>query len=85
MQTPRNGVGRSDDIVKIAVDARELRGRRTGVGRYLHEVLRSLAQSSRAAAHEFVLCSPGPLDVSAYMPLHISTLVSPGRACGGSS
>jgi glycosyltransferase involved in cell wall biosynthesis len=47
--------------VRIGIDARELCGQPTGVGRYLAGLLEQWSQSDRAAAHEFVLYAPGPL------------------------
>ena len=44
--------------MKIAVDARELDGRPTGVGRYLSEILGAWKSLPEAAAHEIVLCRP---------------------------
>jgi glycosyltransferase involved in cell wall biosynthesis len=44
--------------MKIAIDARELRGKPTGVGRYLAELLNAWKSIPAAAAHEFVLLSP---------------------------
>jgi len=44
--------------MRIAVDARELVGRPTGVGRYLAEILRAWGDLAGAHAHEFVLCAP---------------------------
>jgi glycosyltransferase involved in cell wall biosynthesis len=44
--------------MKIAVDARELIGRATGVGRYLAELLAVWSREPSAAAHEFVLIAP---------------------------
>jgi len=41
--------------MKIAIDARELRGKPTGVGRYLSELLAAWKAMPAAAAHEFVL------------------------------
>ena len=41
--------------MRIGIDARELGGRATGVGRYLGGLLREWAGDSRARAHEFVL------------------------------
>jgi glycosyltransferase involved in cell wall biosynthesis len=65
--------------LRIAIDARELEGHRTGVGRYLHEVLRAWARDPDAGAHEFVLCSTGALDRQAYEGLRITSIVEPGR------
>ena len=45
--------------MKIAVDARELDGNPTGVGRYLSAaILESWATLPEASAHEIVLCRP---------------------------
>jgi glycosyltransferase involved in cell wall biosynthesis len=50
--------------MRIGIDARELGGRATGVGRFLGGLLRVWSNSSFAAAHEFVLYSPQPLEIS---------------------
>lgn len=49
--------------MRIGIDARELGGRPTGVGRYLASILREWAASgaARAAGHEIVLYVPAPL------------------------
>jgi glycosyltransferase involved in cell wall biosynthesis len=44
--------------MNIAIDARELRGKPTGVGRYLAELLNAWKTMPAASAHEFVLLSP---------------------------
>jgi glycosyltransferase involved in cell wall biosynthesis len=44
--------------MRIGIDARELSGRATGVGRYLGGLLREWAADSRNRAHEFVLYAP---------------------------
>ncbi len=49
--------------MRIGIDARELCGRPTGVGRYLSGLLRHWAAGERARAHEFVLYAHAPLDV----------------------
>jgi glycosyltransferase involved in cell wall biosynthesis len=64
--------------VRIAIDSRELAGHPTGVGRYLSELLRAWGESSAAAAHEFVLCSPEALNFDAFGHLNASTRVAPG-------
>lgn len=43
--------------MKIAIDARELGGAATGVGRYLRGILTAWNELPGAAAHEFVLCT----------------------------
>ena len=50
--------------MRIGVDARELSGRATGVGRYLGGLLRAWSEDERARRHEFVLYSPRELSVS---------------------
>jgi glycosyltransferase involved in cell wall biosynthesis len=63
--------------VRIAIDARELIGKPTGVGRYLAQVIEAWRALPGAAAHDFVLCSPQPLTL-AVSPLRVNTLVEPG-------
>jgi glycosyltransferase involved in cell wall biosynthesis len=46
--------------MRIGIDARELAGRVTGVGRYLAGLLREWSGSERARTHEFVLYGPAP-------------------------
>ena len=46
--------------MRIAIDARELQGKPTGVGRYLSEILAAWKDLPAAAAHELILCAPGP-------------------------
>lgn len=53
--------------MKILVDARELAGRPTGVGRYLAELLQRWNVPAVTQAHEFVLCAPA-LPASAHAP-----------------
>jgi glycosyltransferase involved in cell wall biosynthesis len=74
--------------MRIAIDARELSDRPTGVGRYLAEILRAWADLPAAQAHEFVLCAPEPVNALAAEAfakaapaaerLRISTLTYPG-------
>ena len=45
--------------MRIAVDARELAGKPTGVGRFLAEILAAWKTMPDAQAHEFILCAPG--------------------------
>jgi glycosyltransferase involved in cell wall biosynthesis len=44
--------------LRIAIDARELRGKPTGVGRYLAETLAAWKTLPEIAAHDVVLCAP---------------------------
>lgn len=53
--------------MRVAIDARELQGQPTGVGRYLSEILQAWCRLPAAAAHEFVLCSPQPVDLAPYL------------------
>jgi glycosyltransferase involved in cell wall biosynthesis len=50
--------------MRIGIDARELCGRSTGVGRYLGGLLKEWAADERARAHEFVLYAPGAIELS---------------------
>ena len=62
----------------IAIDARELAGRPTGVGRYLAELLRAWDSLPGAVAHEFALCAPAPVTTPPLPHLRVSQHVSPG-------
>ena len=44
--------------MRIGIDARELCGNPTGVGRYLGGLLAAWAEDARAQHHEFVLYAP---------------------------
>ena len=44
--------------MRIAIDARELHGKPTGVGRYLSEILAAWKGLPAAAAHEFIMDFP---------------------------
>jgi glycosyltransferase involved in cell wall biosynthesis len=46
--------------MRIAIDARELAGRPTGVGRYLAEILREWAGMPEARRHAYILCAESP-------------------------
>ena len=50
--------------MRIGIDARELCGRPTGVGRYLNGLLAVWAVDDRARRHEFVLYAPEALTLS---------------------
>ena len=65
--------------MKIAIDARELAGRSTGVGRYLAEILRAWAQLPAAGAHEIVLCAPEPIPLPFAGVLSIDVRTAGGR------
>ena len=64
--------------MRIAVDARELAGRPTGVGRYLAEILDAWAQMPAAAAHEFVLCATEAIQ-RVPAALRVTMSIEPGR------
>jgi glycosyltransferase involved in cell wall biosynthesis len=64
--------------VILAVDARELAGRPTGVGRYLAELLRAWDSLPGALGHEFALCATAPVTTPPLPHLRISQHVSPG-------
>lgn len=67
--------------LRIGVDARELLGATTGVGRYLGELLRNWTARADAAGRRFLLYSPEPLP----MPLPEGTVehrVLPARSRG---
>lgn len=64
--------------MRIAIDARELTGRPTGVGRYLSQVLAAWTTLPQAAEHEFVLCASEPLDLSPFAGLRTSTIAAAG-------
>jgi len=61
----------------IAVDARELAGDRTGVGRYLEQLLAHWNGMAEAARHHFTLISPTPISHAA-SALSVTHLVVPG-------
>jgi glycosyltransferase involved in cell wall biosynthesis len=49
--------------MRVGIDARELAGHPTGVGRYLGALVREWAGDPAAQRHDFVLYTPEPLDV----------------------
>src|SRR5262249_12551899 len=51
-------IARRSRRMRIGIDARELGGRATGVGRYLAGLLQQWTTSDRARRHEFVLYAP---------------------------
>jgi glycosyltransferase involved in cell wall biosynthesis len=64
--------------VRIALDGRELVGRRTGVGRVVDELLRAWAEDERAHRHSYTVCAPLPIDVGPYANLDITAATAPG-------
>ena len=77
--------------MKIAVDARELAGKPTGVGRYLAELLACWSREPSAARHEILLLTPGLLRLpagligtgGARVDSHVVPGNSPGADRGG--
>src|SRR5438128_912797 len=65
--------------MRIGIDARELCGRATGVGRYLAGLLHEWATDARTGVHQFVLYAPAP----AALPLDARRF--PPRLVRGSS
>ena len=47
--------------MRIAIDARELAGQPTGVGRYLSEIVREWGSMAEAREHEYVFCAPAEM------------------------
>jgi glycosyltransferase involved in cell wall biosynthesis len=64
--------------MKIAVDARELVGRPTGVGRYLSELLTEWSGRPDVMRHDWRLYSPQPLAVPAPFTAHVRVLSGSG-------
>ena len=62
--------------MRIGIDARELAGHATGVGRYLSGLLTHWAASDDARRHEFVLYTPEPIDVALDTKLFVVRLVA---------
>lgn len=66
--------------MRIAIDARELGGQPTGVGRYLGEILAAWNRMPGAAPHEFVLCAPEALALGArYRSLRLEMRTAGGH------
>jgi len=61
--------------MRIAIDAREILDRPTGVGRYLLQLLRAWSQTGETASHQFVLCATKPFD---FVSSAFTTLTAPG-------
>ena len=64
--------------MRVAIDARELLGRPTGVGRYLAGILDAWATLPAASAHDFILFAPGPVDSALARVGRASTIVTGG-------
>jgi glycosyltransferase involved in cell wall biosynthesis len=65
--------------MRIAIDARELLDKPTGVGRYLSQILSTWTRLPGAAAHEFILCSPEPHSDIGWAPLKVSRVSASGH------
>jgi glycosyltransferase involved in cell wall biosynthesis len=65
--------------MRIAIDARELAGKPTGVGRYLSQILAAWTRLPGAAAHEYILCSPEAHSDAGWAPLNVSRLSAAGH------
>lgn len=63
--------------LRIGIDARELLGEVTGVGRYLAELITRWTRRADAAARRFILYAPRPLDL-ALPKQSVETRVVPG-------
>ena len=62
--------------MRIAIDARELAGQPTGVGRYLSEIVREWGSMADALQHEYVFCTPAEMTYGG--PLRASVAIEPG-------
>ena len=65
--------------MRIAIDAQELTGKVTGVGRYLSQILQAWSRMPEARAHELVLCAPEQPDPALLEELRVSVATAPGR------
>jgi glycosyltransferase involved in cell wall biosynthesis len=63
--------------MRVAIDARELCGRPTGVGRYLAGLLSAWARSDAARRHQWTLIAHAPIDGAAAWP--VTTTVVEGH------
>jgi glycosyltransferase involved in cell wall biosynthesis len=67
--------------MRIAIDARELQGKPTGVGRFLAAILSTWKTMPEAAAHEVILLQPdGPDQGTVWEQLDLPRLVKDARA-----
>ena len=64
--------------MRIAIDARELSGRATGVGRYVAELLRAWDIMPGALTHEFVLCAAGSITTPPTTRLRVTVATAEG-------
>ena len=64
--------------MRVAVDARELQGQPTGVGRYLAGIMDEWATLPAAASHDFILFAPSPIDSPLARSGRASTVITGG-------
>jgi glycosyltransferase involved in cell wall biosynthesis len=65
--------------LRIAIDARELAGKPTGVGRFLSEIVREWVDLPAARAHEFGFCAPDSVELPVSIrKLNVRVDVAPG-------
>ena len=64
--------------MRVAVDARELGGRPTGVGRYLAGLLDAWSKSDAMRRHQWSLLAPGPIESSSRWPAAVQTVPGGG-------
>ena len=65
--------------MRIGIDARELAGRPTGVGRYLAEIVRAWDQSPETDGHHFVFLAPEAIPLPSTGHLSTELRIAPGR------
>ncbi len=65
--------------MRIAIDARELLGKPTGVGRYLRQILAGWNELPGAAAYQYVLCTPTSFHDHTLPNLPVSIVSAAGR------
>ena len=63
--------------MRIAIDARELAGQPTGVGRYLSEIVREWESMADALEHEYIFCAPAEMTYQG--PLRATIAVERGH------
>ena len=64
--------------MRVAVDARELCGRPTGVGRYLAGLLDAWSKSDAMRRHQWTLLAPRPIEPSSRWPAAVQTVPGGG-------
>lgn len=63
--------------MRIAIDARELAGQPTGVGRYLSEIVREWGSMAAALEHDYIFCAPAEMTYQG--PLRATMAVERGH------